>query len=208
MARKMSIWATIAPFLCSFCIVGSGFALWQFNDVLETHASGIATVQIVAGAEEGKLSVVQNNNFSDYRLILEQKDGEFSQSGEGMYFIPAIDLLYTDFFVSENIIATLTGTAIISNNALSKYIEAKDYIAYDSLTSTYTFYQESISLVGKEDYRISIVPEFCYKKGMEPQTSDQYNEMIYAINDAFNNGYLCDINLEFSIDFHARGGVI
>ena len=99
MARKMSLWVTIAPFLCSFCIIGSGFALWQFNDVLETQATGVATVQVAAGAKEGKLSVIPNENFLEYRLILEQKNGEFSQEDEGIYFVPSIDLLYTDFYI-------------------------------------------------------------------------------------------------------------
>ena len=53
MARKMSLWVTIAPFLCSFCIIGSGFALWQFNDVLETTDTVSASVQVAAMSEEG-----------------------------------------------------------------------------------------------------------------------------------------------------------
>ena len=201
MARKMSLWVTIAPFLCSFCIIGSGFAFWQFNDVLETQATGVATVQVAAGAKEGKLSVIPNENFLEYRLILEQKNGEFSQEDEGIYFVPSIDLLYTDFYISENVIATLTGTMIISNNALSEYVEPKDYISYNQSTSTYTFFNQEIILNQLDSFSITILPQFCYKQGMEPQTSQQYSKMVHAINNAFNNGYLCDINIEFAIQF-------
>ena len=137
----------------------------------------------------------------EYRLILEQKNGEFSQEDEGIYFVPSIDLLYTDFYISENVIATLTGTMIISNNALSEYVEPKDYISYNQSTSTYTFFNQEIILNQLDSFSITILPQFCYKQGMEPQTSQQYSKMVHAINNAFNNGYLCDINIEFAIQF-------
>ena len=100
-------------------------------------------------------------------LVLEQKNGDFSQKDEGIYFIPSIDLLYTDFYISENVIATLTGTMIISNNALSEYVEPKDYISYNQSTSTYTFFNQEIILNQLDSFSITILPQFCYKQGME-----------------------------------------
>lgn len=201
MARKMSLWVTIAPFLCSFCIIGSGFALWQFNDVLETQATGVATVQVAAGAKEGKLSVIPNENFLEYRLILEQKNGEFSQEDEGIYFVPSIDLLYTDFYISENVIATLTGTMIISNNALSEYVEPKDYISYNQSTSTYTFFNQEIILNQLDSFSITICLNFVTNKEWNRKLLNNIVRWFMQLIMLLTMVIYADINIEFAIQF-------
>lgn len=207
MARKMSLWVTIAPFLCSFCIIGSGFALWQFNDVLETTDTVSASVQVAAMSEEGELSIRENSYFPEFRLILEQTEREFAQSEDGVYLVPSIALEYSNFLIADTITATLTGTVTINNLGLESYIELKNCEPVEITTSTkaieYVFLNEEISLVNDVEYTKEVIPPFGYKKGMEPHTTEQYSTMITTINSGRIN--LPDVVIEFSITFTEEG---
>ena len=202
-ARKRLLKVAIL-FFCSLSIVGTGFALWDF-DREDPMIRLTASVDISGMAYNGKLEILHENHasiYDEHRLILEQRESLYHQSETGVYFVPEIDIQYTDFLLTNNVKTFLVGEVEFNNSALLDYIEAQNWLSYDG-QKTYRFMREEQDIdLQQSVHFMSALPLFQYKEGMDPRTSDLYQEMVQKIKNASLNlsPGEADVSMKFTIE--------
>lgn len=202
MFEKRSLIFVSATFLCTSIIIGSGFSLWIFNeDFIKEKLTSSQVTLLKAHAENGELKIKYHSGYTNYNLILEQQDSKFSVSDSGVYFTPSILLEYSNYYLPDNCIATITGTVTIENKALAQYIEVIRPLLSDNGAFCYTFVESILDCSSGEPVYFETVPLFKYRDNMAPQTSTQFGTMINSINNSYDNsGYLGSISIDFSVD--------
>ena len=196
--KKGSVLRYLLSSACILSLIGTGFAIWQFNDVLKNQKSLKLKAKVATASEEGEISFTLPEGYTTFNLILEQTNGAYNTQSTGVYFVPNIKMTYRNYAIDEGVAVKLTGEIEFNNEKLEKYIAP---INLDNQYFLSTFITEDLK--STNEYKRSIIPEFKYQDGMEPITSGDLKAMINELSNSSNGEY--DLTIKLNISFNKVG---
>ncbi len=184
----------IAASLLGFSlIVGSGFSVWIFTDIEESHTLSGET-SITPLALLGDFKVLPPDDYTGYRLIYSQggsDEGDFTDSSKGIYLNTPIKVNWTNYNqrVAQTLFCTFSVEAAASGSmaGFSAYAELVSQTAHPSGMS------DAEGTLGNTVFYID--PVFKWQEGKKPTSSSAWSTMMSTVRQDS-----LVLNMEFSYE--------
>ncbi len=199
--KKGSIVRYLLSSACALSLIGTGFALWIFDDSYVAPEGKLQlNGEVTAACEEGNLIVLRPLGYTTFNLVLEQANGVFStHDANGVRFVPYFDIEYKDFIYHEDINVKFKAEVIFNNQNLDDYIDVVNS-TYDEVNNSYIFIDEFIDLSSVTKYTRTINPRFEYNPDKMPVSAKNFSDMIGNIC-AYNDNLEYDFTILVSVQF-------
>ncbi len=199
--KKGSIVRYLLSSACALSLIGTGFALWMFDDSYATSERKLQlNGEVTAACEDGNLTILRPLGYTTFNLVLEQANGVFStHDSNGVRFVPYFDVEYKDFIYHEDENIKFKAEVIFNNQNLDDYIDVVN-CTYDEVNNSYIFIDELVDLSSITQYKRTINPRFEYNPDKMPVSAKNFSDMISNIC-AYNGNLEYDFTILISTKF-------
>lgn len=205
--KKGSILRYLLSSACILSLIGTGFAVWQFENNYELHSSFELKANVAAFSEEGELAILPPQGYTTFNLILEQAGS--SSVASGISFIPNINITYKNYTLNVGASAYLVGSVKYFNSALNKYVEAYNPTTNQSTNQVFLETEITndlrIAFENSRAYERIIVPTFRYiddESHIPPNTAKGFVNMVDDLDSTQESeGLKYSFEIEIKIEF-------
>ncbi len=207
--KKGSILRYLLSSACILSLIGTGFAVWQFENSYQIYKSFELKANVAAFSEEGELNILPLKGYTTFNLILEQADGSYGNIDSSLTFLPNINMVYTNYTLNVGATAYLVGSVSFLNPTLSNYVEAFNPSTNQSIHQV--FLEEDITNDLKNEalmdgvYERTITPSFRYiddRDHIPPSSASGFVKMVNELDDTqeelqLEYAFMINLKIEF-----------